>query len=147
MVIANLEKLLTKDKIKLGKKLLSQIKPKKTKPQMFWVLSRIGARELLYGSADRVIQPEEIKKWIDSFLSQNWKDVKSVGSLLINLSRKTGDITRDLEPDLISNVIDWLSNHDMFKKDIKSLTEVVALKENEESTVFGDALTSGIILK
>ena len=62
MAAANMERLLIKDKIALSKKLIPQLKPGKTPHHMFWALSRIGARELLYGSVDRVVPAKEVER-------------------------------------------------------------------------------------
>ncbi len=61
MAAVNMERLLVKDKVALAKKLIPQLKPGKTPHQMFWALSRIGARELLYGSVDKVIPANEVE--------------------------------------------------------------------------------------
>jgi len=146
MAVANMEKLLVKDKIKLGRTLLGGLKPKKTTPQLFWALSRIGARELLYGSADRVIPPEEAKSWIDSILEQNWNNQKTVGKALIQIARKTGDRVRDLEPTVVDKVIDWLSRNSMLNDTAKCLKQVIPMAGDEETEVFGEALPSGFVL-
>jgi len=146
MAVANMEKLLVKDKVKLGRTLLAGLKPKKTTPQLFWAMSRIGARELLYGSADRVIPPEEAKSWIDSILEQNWNNHKPVGKALIQIARKTGDRVRDLEPAVVDKIIEWLSRNNMLNDTARCLTQVVPMAGDEETEVFGEALPSGFVL-
>ncbi|MFO8047468.1 MAG: Hsp70 family protein, partial [Desulfosudaceae bacterium] len=47
MAVANLERLLVKDKIACGRALLPLVTSKKGKPQHLWALSRLGAREML----------------------------------------------------------------------------------------------------
>ena len=98
MAVANMEKLLVKDKIKLGRQLLSELAPKSNTPQLFWALSRIGARIMLYGSSDRVIPPGEIQSWIQQILKNNWQYPKPVGMAFIQMARKTGDRHRMLNP-------------------------------------------------
>ncbi len=69
MAAANMERLLVKDKVSLGRTLLSRLKSRKKNPhQLFWALSRIGAREMLYGSVDRVVPPKEVSIWIKKLL-------------------------------------------------------------------------------
>ena len=150
MAVANMERLSIKDKIVWGKKLLSEMKVIKPKPQHFWVLSRIGAREPLYGSIDRVLPVNEVSKWIKSLLSKKWNDPKSVGQALICLGRKTGDRTRDIEPALTDEIIQWLDKHDDLKSHFrvgkKALQEVMSITLQEEKAMFGESLPSGIIL-
>jgi len=146
MAVANMEKLQVKDKISLGRHLLLELKPKKTKPQFFWALSRIGARELLYGSADRVLPPEEAASWIRTLLAERWRNPKPVGSALIQMARKTGDRARDIEPGVMDQLIDWLSGYDFFQPQIKILKEVVPIGRQEGSTIFGEELPSGLVM-
>lgn len=150
MALANMERLLVKDKIKWGRILLSEIKPKKSKPQHFWSLSRIGARNLLYGSLDRIIPPEEVSLWVETILSQNWRNRKPVGTALAQLARRTGDRTRDLDSKVIERIIDWMSgdmhNKKYFTPHLRFLKEVVPMAKQEESEIFGESLPSGIVL-
>ncbi len=146
MAVANMERLLVKDKVKWGRQLLSEIQPKKCKPQHFWSLSRMGARELLYGPADRVIPPEEVSAWIESVLSRNWSNPKPAGAALAQLARRTGDRVRDIDDSLTAQVIDWMSRHDFPASHKKIVREVVPMAKQEENTIFGEALPSGIVL-
>ena len=96
MALANMELLYAKEKMKWGQQLLSEIRPKNYKPQHFWALSRFGARTLLYGPADRVIDSEEVTGWIGHLLDQNWPNPKPVGVALAQMARRTGDRSRDV---------------------------------------------------
>ncbi len=147
MAIANMEYLLIKDKIKWGRHFLSNLKPKKSRPQHFWSLSRIGARELLYGSADRVVPPDEVEKWVEKILSIEWKNYKPVLSALIHMARKTGDRTRDLDPVIIEKILDKLSQHNISQKQQKCLKEVIVIKKQEETAIFGESLPAGIVIR
>ncbi len=147
MAVANMEQLLVKDKAKLGRQLLTELNTKKPKAQQFWSLSRIGARELLYGPADRVVSPNEVSGWIDRLLSTEWRDPKPVGNALLQMARRTGDRIRDLDDKARGRAADWLADHDFSDERIKVLEAVVPLARREESTIFGESLPSGIILK
>ncbi len=72
MTAANFEKLYSKDKVRLGRQLLTEISPKKLKSQHLWALSRLAARELLYGPADRTIPPAEAARWIEQLIGYTW---------------------------------------------------------------------------
>jgi len=147
MAVANMEKLLVKDKIRLGRAILKGMKPGNTPPQMFWALSRIGARELFYGSTDRVIPPEEAELWIENILGRKWHYHKSIAKILIQMSRKTGDRVRDINPKLVDKVLEWLSEKDMLDDAAKCLTEVIPMASEEKTDIFGEALPSGLILQ
>ncbi|MDM8523921.1 Hsp70 family protein [Desulfococcaceae bacterium HSG8] len=146
MAVANMEQLLVKDKIKWGRQLLSEIPWKKYKPQHFWSLSRIGARSLLYGPADRVIPPDEVSSWIETIMSHDWHNPKPVVSALAQMGRKTGDSVRDIDSSLGNGIIDRISSYDFSKPHIRILKDVITMARQEENTIFGESLPSGIVL-
>jgi molecular chaperone DnaK (HSP70) len=150
MAAANMEHVQAKEKIRWGRALLAELKPKKSKPQHFWSLSRIGARELLYGSVDRVIPPQEAATWIRTLLDSDWRDPKPVAAALGQLCRKTGDRTRDIDDSLRGQVRDWMTQKvppDKFlETHIRFLREVVAMAEQEQSVIFGEDLPAGLVL-
>ena len=147
MTLANLERLSKEDKAARGKQLVKNLHPKKSRPQQWWSLSRIGAREPLYGPIDRIIAPGLVTTWIKTILSQNWKDPRPVGMALSQMARLTGDRKRDLDPEVIQNIIDWLSPHEWATLHIRVLKEVVPLANLEETRMFGESLPSGIHLR
>ena len=146
MAVANMEKLLVKDKIKLGRQLLSELAPKSNTPQLFWALSRIGARIMLYGSSDRVIPPGEIQSWIQQILKNNWQYPKPVGMALIQMARKTGDRARDVESGVLDQIMMWLSETEILPNRMKLLQEVVTVEKSEQNEIFGESLPTGLIL-
>ncbi len=145
MAVANMERLLVKDKIKWGRFFLSQLQPKKSKPQHFWTLSRIGARELLYGPADKVIPSNEISSWIEKILSKKWHDPNLVGNALVQMARKTGDRSRDLDLETINNIVSLMDKNNFPSSKIRTLKEVVPMEKQEESAIFGEDLPSGVV--
>jgi molecular chaperone DnaK (HSP70) len=150
MAIANMEYLHTKEKIRLGRILLAELKPKQSKPQHLWSLSRIGARELLYGPVDRVVPPGEVGDWLTPLINTNWRDLKPVTAALAQLARKTGDRTRDLDPNTIHRLILWMShdskNQKMMEANIRYLQDVIPMSAQEENVIFGESLPTGIML-
>ncbi len=147
MAVANMELLLVKDKVKWGRQLLSEMQPKKSKPQQLWALSRIGARELLYGSADRVIPPEEAASWIDVILSQgDGGNPKNAVTAVAQMARKTGDRVRDIDNAVMERIIEWMSAYNFSAPHIKMLKEVVPIAKQDENAIFGESLPSGIVL-
>lgn len=145
MALANMERLGAKEKVDWGQALISEITPKKSQPQQFWALSRMGARKLLYGPVDRVISPEKASRWISFLLDTRWKHPKTAGSALVQMARKTGDRARDIDDQLIKRVIQWLEAHDM-KNETRVLKTAAPLEETDESVLFGESLPAGLIL-
>ena len=147
MALANLERISVEDKTARGKLLLIDLHPKKVRPQYWWALSRIGAREPLYGPIDRVISPDAVTKWIEKILAENWKNPKPVGMALAQMARLTGDRKRDLKPAVIDQVVQWLNPHGWSPPHIRILKEVTPVAQQEETRLFGETLPSGIQLR
>jgi len=145
MAVANMERLTVKDKTEFGRLLLFELHPQKSRPPLLWSISRIGARELLYGSVDRVIPPKEVESWILQILEKEWKNPKPVGAALAQMARKTGDRMRDIDPVIMGQVIQWLQKMDL-QNECDFLTSVKPMASMEESTIFGESLPSGIVL-
>jgi molecular chaperone DnaK (HSP70) len=150
MAVANMEHISAKEKSRWGRALLEELKPNKSKPQHLWALSRMGARELLYGPVDRVIPPNQVSNWIATLMQTQWRDPTPVITALVQMARKTGDRTRDLDPSMSERVIRWITDNTRDKKTqeqhLKYLQEVVSMAKQEESLIFGEALPAGIVL-
>ncbi|WP_236892383.1 Hsp70 family protein [Desulfoluna limicola] len=146
MALANMERLITKDKVRLGNQLVKELSPKKSPSQMIWALSRIGQREPLYGSVDRVVAPADAWKWIEKLLNGKWNDPKAVINALVIMGRKTGDRIRDLSDEQLEKVITHARDLGAGKKNLKPLLEVVPISAGDEKVIFGEALPTGIVL-
>ncbi len=146
MLVANLEQLLSKDKIRWGRQLLSEMTHPNINPQYLWVLSRIGARELLYGSADRVVAPDEAFSWCQQVMQIRWKNPKYALSAVSLMARKTGDRVRDLKQPQRDEVMGWMSTFKDAALHMKPVELVVPMGEEEERNVFGEELPTGLVL-
>ncbi len=147
MAVANMEHLLTKDKIRWGRLLLSEIEDRKSKAQYVWSLSRLGARELFYGPVDRVIPPKEVAEWLERILAIQWSNPKAFVPALARMGRKTGDRIRDISPELRNKIKEKIAAYDFADPHIRILEEIIPIEKQEESLVFGESLPSGIVLR
>jgi len=146
MATGNMERLLVKDKILLAKSLLKQLKPGKKQGNLFWTLSRIGARELFYGSVDRVVPAKEVAKWLDQIMGKAWQKNDPVEPMVAQMSRKTGDRTRDIDPESRRKIIDWLELREakeIYAAIINEKTEMAVMERNVQ---FGEQLPTGLVL-
>ncbi|MBF0100897.1 MAG: hsp70 family protein [Desulfobacterales bacterium] len=144
MILANLEQLSIKDKLYCANLLLPEIRPKKVKHQLLWVLSRLGARELLYGPIDKVIPPSHIESWINLLITQDWSNPKLVANALTQLARKTGDTARDIDDEYCLRIITWMESNTY---STGCFTEVIPLKEEEDVNAFGEDLPIGLLIR
>lgn len=147
MAVANMEKLYSKEKIELGRKLLAVTSPKKLKAQHLWALSRLGARELLYGPADRVVAPDEVTIWIEQLSGYSWPNPNAAGRTVSQMARKTGDRSRDLDEQTRAGVLDWMEHHGMPQNRQRRVREIVPLAHQDQDAMFGESLPQGIILR
>jgi hypothetical protein len=141
-----MERLLAKDKVKWGRGLLAEMTPKKAKPQHFWALSRLGARELLYGPADRVVPPETAAEWCRALIETEWRNPKPVAAALAQLARRTGDRVRDLSDADRDRIRQWLAQYDFTEPCRRVLETAAPIETQEETAIFGESLPSGLIL-
>jgi hypothetical protein len=147
MATASMERLQVKDKISLGRQLISQFPARKPEPQLLWALSRIGARDLLYGSIDRVIPPSEVTGWVATILGLVWKNPKPVVEMLSQLCRKTGDPLRDVTPEATAKVVRWIRSAGDFADPLTRVTRYSPRQQKEKNTIFGESLPAGLILE
>lgn len=147
MAAGNMERLLVKDKIVLAKSILPQLGPGKNQGKLFWTLSRLGARELLYGSTDRVVPPKEVSRWIYQIIKKAWKKNEPVETMVAQMSRKTGDRTRDMDSEDREAVVDWLSQRGGQEKRIHMVNTRIELEAKEKNIQFGEGLPAGLVLK
>jgi len=147
MAIANLERLSSEDKIDWTSRLIDEMSPKKAKQQHWWALSRLCARELLYGPVDRVIHKDKLQNWIQWIMKQDWRNMKPIFAAMSQMARKTGDRKRDFDDSFQKSIIDWMLAQGAEKSYVKYLSEVVAVSQNDEKAIFGESLPSGIILR
>ncbi len=145
MALGSMERLHVGDKSTLGGQLVAQFKLKKPPLQLLWTLSRIGARELLYGPIDRVVPPAEIADWLETILSIAWKNPKPVVEMLSQLCRKTGDPLRDVTATARHSATQWIDAAGDFSEALARVNTVAPRKAKETNAVFGEALPAGLI--
>lgn len=147
MALGNMERLLVKDKVVLGKALMTLLRPGKKQDNFFWTLSRLGARELLYGSVDRVVPAKEAKKWINQVLKKTWRKTDPVDIMVAQICRKTGDRTRDMEKEDILRITQWLQKRKAGNSFIKIINEKMDMKVKDKNIQFGEKLPAGLVLR
>lgn len=147
MAVANMEKLDPAEKIALGQQLIKATSPKKIKPQHLWALSRLGARELLYGPINRVIPPEQTAGWIEWLLEFERSNPVTIARAVSQMARKTNDRARDLDDKMRSRVLAWMHDHELPTNLIDPVRKVLPLERQDQKAMFGESLPSGIILK
>ncbi len=142
---ANLERLETELKRELGEVVL-KIAPKNTNTWPLWVISRLGARQLLYGPADKVIRPGIVQQWIKALMNMEWKRPKAVAQCLVSLGRVTGDRARDLPADFRQELCTYLETLGARPEELLPLKELVMPDDEYKNAAYGEHLPPGLIL-
>ncbi len=146
MAVAGFERLPADTRTALGRALLEKVR-KKARPQEIWGISRLGAREPMYGPIDRVISAETASQWIKALLSLEVKSKDSVAHAAVQLGRATGDRRRDIPSEVRDQVCQWLDKMEGYE----TLKEILVSGKDttdrrEQDWVFGEALPPGLLL-
>jgi len=137
---ASLELLPIGTKTELGEALVKRVKTGDYKESELWCLSRLGARQLLYGPINLAAPPGTVTRWVEALLI-----VPAAGEALASLARRTEDPTRDLAP----------ATRETVKRKLEKLPHaerLLAVLEGEEEDdrtlgrIFGEELPSGLVL-
>ena len=147
MFVANLEKLYSQDKIRLGRQLFTEISLKKLKAQHLWSLSRLAARDLLYATADRTIPPSEAYRWIEQLIGYIGSNPNPIGRTISQMARKTGDRARDINEEMRTRVLNWMETQNLADDMKRSVREILPLAPQDQNAMFGESLPQGIILR
>lgn len=145
-VQASLERIDVERKVQLGEQLLERLRKPSENPQTWWALGRIGARRPLYGSAHGVVPPEVAQPWLDAVLAIDWKKVEPAAFAAVQLSRLTGDRSRDVPEEARATVIRRLEALGAAPAWIRMVKEEVALDEADTGRAFGESLPAGLKL-
>ncbi|MEO7648883.1 MAG: Hsp70 family protein, partial [Bryobacteraceae bacterium] len=138
---ASLELLPLHTKTELGDSLARTVKSGAFRETELWCLSRLGARELLYGPINQVASSMVAARWVETLLP-----VAAAGEALASMARFTGDPARDLPSGV----------RDAVRAKLESLphsANLLAVFDGEEQRderalgrIFGEELPSGLVL-
>jgi molecular chaperone DnaK (HSP70) len=145
-VQASLERISVERKIALAQNLLERLRKPSENHQTWWAVGRIGARLPFYGSAHGVVPPEVALPWLEAVLALDWKKVEPAAFAAVQLSRMTGDRSRDLPDAARETVIRRLETLGAAPAWIQMVRETVALDEADTGRVFGESLPAGLKL-
>ncbi|MBI3471405.1 MAG: hsp70 family protein [Candidatus Solibacter usitatus] len=138
---SSLELLPLNTKTELGDALLRKVKSGDFRESELWCLSRLGARQLLYGPINQVLPPSTVTRWVEVLLS-----VPAAGDAMTALARLTGDAMRDLSAvtrETVRRRLESLPDPERY------LPALEGEEERDEQTlgrIFGEDLPSGLVL-
>jgi hypothetical protein len=96
---------------------------------------------------DRVVPPAEVGRWIRQIMKMPWKPQDKVDFSVAQMAAKTGDRTRDLDPDLTEAIVGWLKKRQAVDTIITPVLEKTARAAADQHIQFGEKLPQGLVLK
>jgi molecular chaperone DnaK (HSP70) len=147
--VASLERLDPKVKAPLGDALLKQTRRGPVPTYVFWSLTRLGARVLLYGPLNTVLHPETVGPWLDAlvgFEPGHESETRDWAFCLAQLARRTGQRALDIDEGRRKAVLAVLKGLDVPPTWRRMVEEVVAPEGADQAQLFGESLPIGLKL-
>jgi len=143
---ASIERIPAKEKRRLGEVLISYVGSPESQPFEMWALGRIGARVPFYGSIDTVVSRETAEEWIQRLLGRGKLEGKESTFALVQIARRSGDRTRDIDEDLREQVLRALRAARADDHLLELVREVSEFQEGEQAQAFGESLPPALRL-
>jgi hypothetical protein len=93
-----------------------------------------------------VVPPAVAIRWLDAILALDWKKVEPAAFAAVQISRMTGDRSRDLAPTVRETVVRRLQAANVPQTWIDMVRETVELDDADSVRVFGETLPAGLKL-
>ncbi len=146
---ASLERLDSKSKEMLGDFLLKMIERPQVPNFLFWSLTRLGSRVLLYGPLNSLIHPQIVERWLEKlidFKPANENDRLGWAFCLAQLTRRSGLRGVDVSEEHRSGVLEILNAMTVPPAWLRMLHETVDSAGDDATRMFGDSLPIGLRL-
>jgi hypothetical protein len=143
-LLGSLERLDAGQRVRFGDDLLERIRKEPRNASWLWALSRLGARQPLYGPLNGVVPSDVAERWLDRLLDQA-DPTADRGQAIAHIGARTGDPARDISDPLASSAAARLSAAG-FDDEARRLREVARSSVVETGRLFGEALPEGLKL-
>lgn len=144
-LLASLEHLPANVRASLGNELLTKIRKDQGDSRWLWPLARLGARVPLYGPLSCVVSADVVASWLATLIEQ--PDLLSeTASAIVQLGRRTGDMSRDIDDNLLKQVIRKLRAAGVEEGIIQHLERVVTPERADAVRMFGESLPKDLHL-
>jgi hypothetical protein len=145
-LVANLEHLSGKDKVRIGAWLLPRIGKQGDQRVLWWSLGRLGARKPWHGSSHNVIPSDEVRPWLELMMSEDFKKNTDAALSAALIARFTGDRLLDVDGNTRDIVVTLLQEAKLPESWIRLVCEVSDLSDSDEQRVLGESLPPGLML-
>ena len=143
-LLGSLERLDPGQRIRFGDELIERIRKEPRNGHWLWALSRLGARQPLYGPLNSVVPPHAAERWLERLLSVTELTAERAHAVA-HIGARTGDPGRDVDEAVAAAAAERLSAAG-FTDAAYQLRELVETSASETGRVFGEALPEGLKL-
>ncbi len=112
-----------------------------------WALARLGARNLLSGNIDTVIQPLVVEKFIEQALELDWREHKALISSVIRCSERSKDRALEIPSVLREQVLKKLNANRIEEQLFASVIEYLPQSAHSMRVAFGEELPPGMVFR
>lgn len=112
---------------------------------LVWTVGRIGSRQPLYGPLNAVVAADTAARWSSELLKLG-VDSPTAAFALMQLTRKTGDRYRDVDPNTRGTVLKRLRDAAAPAHLLELIAEGGTLAGEEQGRAFGESLPTGLRL-
>jgi hypothetical protein len=139
-----LERVPVGKRVALGNSLLERTWSEQ-EPRLWDAIGRLGSRVPAYASAHYVIEPEQVRPWLEQLLREKWEAIPTAPKAAVRMARMTGDRARDISEAMRREVVARLRTHGCGQESIRVVTEWVEVAANEAAEQFGEELPVGLV--
>ena len=146
---ASFERLDVKAKQAMGQALLNQLHKSPVPNYLFWCLTRLGARMMLYGPMNSIIHPEIASAWLEKLLQftpENENELNAWAFCLSQIARMSGQRALDISDEWRQLVLQRLHSLRIPNNWARMVEQVLEMEGSEKTQLFGDSLPVGLRL-
>ena len=145
-LVASLEHLSAKDKVRIGEWLLPRIGKSADQRVLWWSLGRLGSRKPWHGSSHNVIPSSEVRHWLDRMMGEDFKKNTDAALSAALIARFTGDRLLDVDGETREALVRLLEEAKLPESWVRLVSEVSDLSDLDEQRVLGETLPPGLVL-
>jgi molecular chaperone DnaK (HSP70) len=144
-LLSSLENLPANLRASLGSEVLTKIRKDQSDSRWLWPLARLGARIPLYGPLTCVVSGDAVEDWLAAVMEQ--VEISSETAFaIVQLGRRTGDISRDINDNLRERTIRKLKAAGIAEELIRALEKYVPPERVDAVRMFGESLPKDLQL-
>jgi hypothetical protein len=143
-LLASLERLDAGQRVKYGEELLERVRRDPRNVHWLWALSRLGARQPLYGPLNAAVSAAVAERWIEQLLNVN-EITGDRAQCIAHIGARTGDPARDINETTAETAAGRLTAAG--ENELATHLRVVAASSpSERGRLFGETLPEGLKL-